>query len=54
MDEKFSLQELNGMLWVCRLTLFMDFTLQLNDVSNKLQGFGKAIEVMFVNITSVG
>jgi hypothetical protein len=38
-NENLSFQELYD-IWICRLMLFTDFSLYLNDFNTKLQGFG--------------
>jgi hypothetical protein len=49
-NEKLSFQELYDVVWICRLIIFTDFSLYLNDLNTKLQRFGKTIDVMFDNI----
>ena len=39
-NDKFSCQELSD-VWICRLMLFTDFSLHLNDLNTKLQGSDK-------------
>jgi hypothetical protein len=49
MNEKLSFQELYN-VWICRLMFFTDFSLHLNYMNTKLQGFAKTIDVVFDNI----
>ncbi|XP_062887396.1 general transcription factor II-I repeat domain-containing protein 2A-like isoform X1 [Mobula hypostoma] len=49
-SEKFACQELYDIVWICKLMFFADFSSHLSDLSTKLQGCGKTLDVMFDNI----
>ncbi|XP_072909805.1 general transcription factor II-I repeat domain-containing protein 2A-like isoform X2 [Hemitrygon akajei] len=49
-NEKYACQELYDIVWICKLMFFADFSSHLNDLSTKLQGCGKTLDVMFDNI----
>lgn len=44
--------QLNDFSWLSKLMFFTDFSLHLNELNVKLQGFGKSIDVMFGLIKS--
>jgi hypothetical protein len=50
-NEKLPFQEFYDIVWICSLMFFYtEFSVHLNDLNTKLQGFGKTIDVIFGNI----
>ena len=51
-DNKQNYSELTDVDWLSRLMFFTDFTLHLNELNTKLQGFGKTVDEAFDIITA--
>jgi hypothetical protein len=51
-DNKQKYLELTDVDWLSRLMFFTDFTLHLNELNTKLQGFGKTVDEAFDIITA--
>ena len=51
-DNKQKYSELTDVNWLGRLMFFTDFTLHLNELNTKLQGFGKTVDEAFDIITA--
>lgn len=49
-DNKQKCSELTDIEWLSRLMFFTDFSLHLNEVNAKLQGFGRTVDEAFQNL----